>query len=126
VAGMITDAALALDQIGDAPRRPQACVVAQGFRPALESVLDSSQIGVAQPRLASRAARFLQGRPATAIELLRPSADGLAMDPKLSRDLRLRHALLQQSRRLQSSLLQRIEIPSHPGWIPHASNGSTR
>jgi len=48
------------------------------------------------------------------------------MDTKLSRDRCLRHALLQQSRSLQSSLLQRIEIPSHPGWISHASNGSTR
>jgi hypothetical protein len=48
------------------------------------------------------------------------------MNTNLSRDLRLIQALLQQSRRLQSSLFQRIEIPSHPGWVSHASNGRTR
>lgn len=125
MARVIVDPALALDQIGDPPCRPQARVVAERFRATLEPALDPLKIGVAQSRLASRPAGFLQRRPPPALELLRPTADRLAMDTDLSRDLRLRDALPQESRGVQSSLFQRIEIPSHPGWISHASNGST-
>lgn len=123
---MIPNPALALDQIGDAPRRPQARVVPEGFWAAREPALDASEIGRRQAWLAPGASGFLQRRPAPAFELLRPAAYRLTMDTNLSRDIRLGHALLQQLRRLQSSRFQRIEIPAHPGWIPHASNGSRR
>lgn len=95
MARMIPDGALALDEIGDAPRGPQARVVPERFRTPLEAVLDAAQIGRRQPRLAPSASGLLQGRPAPAFQLLRPSAHRLPMDPNLSGHFRLTQPALQ-------------------------------
>jgi hypothetical protein len=71
---MIPHSAGALDEIGDAPRCPQARVVPKGFRTALEPALDASEIGRPQPWLAPGAPGFLERRPATTFEVLCPAA----------------------------------------------------
>lgn len=125
MARMIVHPTFPLDEIGHAPRGPQARVVPERLRPPLEAPFDAPQIGRRQPWLAPCAARLLQGRPPTALQLLRPSAHRLAMHPDLSSHFRLAQPPGQQPRRLHSSRFQCLEIPSHSGWIPHASNSST-
>lgn len=122
---MIPDPALALDEIGDAPRGPQARVVPERFRPPREAALDAPQIGRRQPWLAPGASRLLERRAAPTFQLLCPSTHRLSMHPHLSRHVCLTQTALQQAGRLQPSRFQRVEIPSHPGWISHAANGTT-
>ena len=59
MAWMIAYAALAPDEIGDTPCRPQARVVPKLFRPVLEAALDPSPIGRCQPWLAPSASGLL-------------------------------------------------------------------
>jgi hypothetical protein len=125
VSRMVAHPALPLDQIGYAPGRPQAGVISQGFGAAREPALDASEIARRQPGFAAGAPGFLQRRPSSTFELLRPATHRLSMDADLPRHLGLRDPLLQQPRRLQSARFQRLEIPSHPSWISHASDGST-
>ncbi len=120
VARMVADVARLLDQLPDAPRRPQTRVEAERLGPALEATFNPPQLRRRQPRLAPRTAGKLQARSAADEQLSCPPVDRLPMHPDLPRDLRLAHALPQQRRRAQSPRFQRREIPPHPRRIPHA------
>ena len=120
VAGMVTHATRLLDQLPDAPRRPEFRVEAERFGAALKPALNSPQLCRHELGLPPRAPRELQARAAADEQLPRPPVDRLAMYAHLARDLRLRHALPQQRRGAQPPRFERCKIPPHPRRIPHA------
>jgi hypothetical protein len=94
-----------LDQMGDAPRRPQPGLIAQSLRPALESLLDAPQILGTQTRAAPGASRLPQRPPAAPLQLLDPPAHRLPMYSDSPGHFRLMNALAKQIGRLQTTLL---------------------
>jgi len=116
---MVADAAFFLDQVRHPPRRPQTGFVTQSFRPALQPALDLLQIFRTQPRFASGPPRFPQTGQPGCLQLLGPAADRLPMGPDLPCHFGLMHSLLQQPRRPQAPLLQRLKVPSYSRRIPH-------
>ncbi len=112
----------ALDQIGHAPRRPEARAVPQRFGAARQPAFDAPQIRRRQLRGPSRPRRAFQGGPATRRELLRPAVDRLAMHAYPTRDVRFADASLQQACRAQAPPFQLHPIPCDPGWMSHAAS----
>ena len=115
----------ALDQIGDAPRRPQARAVSQRVGAARQPAFDAPQIRRGQLRGPSRPRRAFQGDPAACRELLCPAVDRLAMHAHPTRDVGFADALLEQARRAQAPPFQLHPIACDPGGMSHAGE-STR
>ena len=120
MAGVILHPARLLDQHRDPPRGPQTRVEAQGLGPALEPLLDAPQVARAEQRLAACAPGLLQAVAARHEQLPGPPIHRLAMHCEPARHLGFREPLLEEHRRLEPPCFERIEIPPHPRWIPHA------
>src|ERR1039458_10811978 len=93
--GMVADAALALDQIRNTRRGPQAGFVPQHFWATLEFLRDAPQLGGAPPRLASGASGFLPRRTALPLNAFRPAMHRLPVHAQRPRHFRLALPLLQ-------------------------------
>ena len=120
VPGMITHAALLLDEFGHPVECPQARGVPQSFGPPLECALHPFELRRAESRLSACTPRMPEPAAAMLGQLLRPPLDGLAVHSELTRHFSFRHAALQQLRGLQTTLLHRPEITFHPGRMSHA------
>ena len=121
MAGVVSNAAFDLDQLGDAPGRPQTVVEAQGFGAALEPSLDALQTLGVQPRRATCTLRLTQCTSTTFFELPSPTAYRLSVDTDLASHLGLCQPLSQQLDRLHSSPLERVEVPFHASWVSHTA-----
>jgi hypothetical protein len=97
MARVIVDAKLGFDQFGHARTAPQRRRVAEGFRAGQQHHLQPPQLRGAQLRQPACPARLPQRFPATLPVLPHPTAHRLAGDVQLAGDLRLRHALPEQS-----------------------------
>jgi hypothetical protein len=86
---MVADAALALDQIRNTRRGPQAGFVPQHFWATLEFLRDAPQLGGAQPRLASGASGFLQSGTTFPLHAFRPAMNRLPVHAQRPRHFRL-------------------------------------
>src|SRR5260370_792512 len=116
---MIANSAFLLDQVRHSPRRPQTGFVPQSFRPALQPALDFLQLFDTQPRFASGPPRFAQTGDPGGLQLLSPAAHRLSMGSDLPRYFGLMDSLLQQPRRPQAPLLQRLKISPYSRSISH-------
>ncbi len=112
--------ARATDQLSYARRRPQPVAIPERFRPALQPILDSLPIGVAQLRLPARTPGTLQPRTAFRLPLLPPSPHGLSMHPEPPRHFRWPGPLLEQPRGRKPPLFERPKVPFHSRWVSHA------
>ena len=108
-----------LDQMGHAPRGPQAGLVAQRLGPSLQPLLDVPQIFRTQARSPPHMSGFLQRPHAAVLQVCRPTADRLAMRAHLAGHFGLMHSLAQQFCRLQSPLLQLLKISPYSRRISH-------
>ena len=95
MARVVSNAALDLDQLGDATGRPQTVVETESFGTSLETLFDAPQGLRVEQRWPAHTLRPLQGSSTALLELLRPAADGLAMHADLSCDFRLAQPLAQ-------------------------------
>ena len=120
--GVEAHATFLLDELFDPHGGPQARDISQRLWATFESALDAPQVRWAQTGLAPRAARLLQPGATRLSQLLGPATHGLAMDSDFPSDLRLAPLFLEQPHRLQSSLLQRLEISLDTFRIPHTHN----
>ena len=116
----VLHAALAPDQFRHARRRPQSVAIPQRFRPALQAIFDSLQIGVAQLRLPARAPGTLQSRTAFLLPLLPPSPHGLSMHPDPPCHFRWPGPLLEQPGGRKPPLFERPKVPFYSRWVSHA------
>ncbi len=120
--GRVRHAADAFNQIGDAPRRPQARAISQGLGATHESLFNPPDIGRRELRRPSGARRALQRLPPARGELPRPAVHRLAMHADPTRDIGFADIVLEQARRLQASPLQLHAIDRDTGWMSHASD----
>ncbi len=120
VHGGILHPAFALDQIGDAPRGPQARGVSERLRPALESGLDAPQISRAQRRGPPSPRGAFECRSPAGRELRRPPVHRLPVHADPAGHFGLAQALLQQPGALETPLLQLDAIECDAGGMSHA------
>lgn len=122
--GRVLYAALALDQIRDAPRGPQAGPIPERLRPPLEPGFDLFPVRIRQLRRTPGPKRPFQRIASALGELLHPPIHRLAMDADTPRDFRFAHALLDQPRRVPPPPFQFHAIEFDAGWLSHAGEYS--
>lgn len=119
---MIPYTRLLLDESPDALRGPELGVIAIGLRTPFQRTFDSLKIAGIQAGLATRTSRMLQGNLAPFGQHPCPPVHRLAVHTHTPSDLGFGQPLREQICGLEPSLLQRLEIPFHAGWMTHASN----
>ena len=121
VAGVISDTAFDLDQLGYPAGRPQPIVEAESLWTALESSLDTSQILAVQTWRTAHVFGSSERATAALLELASPAADRLPVDTDLACYFGLRPALTEQRDRFHSPPFERVEIPFDTSWVSHAT-----
>jgi len=116
MAGMIADAGLADDDLGDPGQAPQIGVQAVGAGAFEKSPFDLLELGHGESRLAPGAAGGGQPFIAAPLPSGEPDAGGLAGNSKLARDFGLGDSLLEKLGGGESSLF-------HPGEITSGAVG---
>lgn len=96
MAGVVLQARLAFDEIGDPPRGPEPRAVSQSLGTLLETALQSLQLLGLQPRLTSRPASFAQSIDSLGFPGLVPAIDRLFMDAQPAGDFGLRAAFVEE------------------------------
>lgn len=122
--GGVRHVAFALDQIGDAPRRPETRPIPEGLRAPLQPRLDPPQIVTRQLRRAPRPGRAFQGVAPALGQPLGPPIHRLAMDPDPPRDFGFTDALFEEPRRLHTTPLEFHAIESDAGRLSHGGESS--
>jgi hypothetical protein len=119
VAGMVVDATLLLDQLGNPRQRPETRFVPENFRASLQSLLNLGQVRRRQPSLATTPARCSQALDPFALKGSGPSTDGLPVNANLPRHRRLTPTLLEQLGGFQTPILQGFKVTLHSSWVSH-------
>lgn len=124
---VVADAKLVLDQMCYTGTGPQRRLIAQRFRPPLQHLLQPLEIVRTQQWLPSRSPRLPQPFFALAAILLDPAGHRLADHLHSPRDLGLFQAFFfEQTDGFETTLLQRLKIASHSGWISHTRLDASR
>ena len=115
MSGMVLNAACLLDEMGHARRGPQAGLVAQRLRAALQSRDDALAVVLAQARLAPGADGLLQPGAPFLFQFGGPLPHRLPVRAHPPRHFRLAVPLLQQTRRPHPPPLQCLEVSAYSG-----------
>lgn len=119
MAGMVVDATLLLDQLGNPRQGPEPRFIPKDFRASFQSLLNLGQVRRRQPRLATTAARCSQAPCPCALQGSSPPTDGLPVNANLPRHLGLTPTLLEQLGGLQAPILESFEVAFHSPWVSH-------
>ena len=120
VDGGVLDPAFPLDQIRDAPRRPQARAISERFGAAFESRFDAPQIRRGELRWPPGPRGTLERLATAGCQLRRPAVHRLAVHAESARDLGLAQAFFEQARGVQAPPLQLHAIEPNAGGMSHA------
>lgn len=116
---VVANPELLLDEVRHPRASPQRSLVAQCLRPAHQQSFQAFELRRAQPGLSSGASSLLEARLAPLPILRRPAHHGLPGHLHTSGHLGLVQAFVQRADGLETALLQRPEIASNSGWVPH-------
>jgi len=111
VIGMVDDIEVVMNQVDNAPTRPQARTIAGRFRPRDDQVCQSAPLGSAEPWRSPGGRPGAQAGAALASVRPLPSADGAPIDAQtLGHDMH-GNVTLEQVDRAESSLLEFSRAP---------------
>jgi hypothetical protein len=94
-----------LNEMGHAPRRPQAGLIAESLWPALQTALNTPQIFRTETRLSSGSPGFLECPQSALLKLSRPPTYRLPVYPNAAGDFGLGDSSAQQFRSFAAALL---------------------
>jgi len=119
VAGVVVDATLLLDQLGNPRQGPETRFVTENLRTSFQSLLNLGQVRRRQPSLATAPARCSQAPRPCPLQGSSPPTDGLPVNANLPRYLGLTPTLLEQLGGLQAPILEGFEVAFHSPWVSH-------
>lgn len=119
MAGMVVDATLLLDQLGNPRQGPETRFVTENLRTLFQSRLNLGQVRRRQPSPATAPARCSQASRPCAFQGSSPPTDRLPVNANLPRYLGLIPTLLEQLGGLQAPILEGFEVAFHSPWVSH-------
>lgn len=100
---------------------PQVRFISEGLGPPLQRPFDALEVLGIHAGFSARTSWMLERLLAPFGQRARPPIHRLAVGPYPPSDLGFRQSLREQLRSREPPPLQRLEVPSHTGWMSHPS-----